>query len=78
MRARRGFEKGILRDGYGLWAVEVIWVADFAGYTGLSVPRFQAHFTPCIEIGCIRCCRWGTRCGVMCCIVRYARKESEF
>jgi RimJ/RimL family protein N-acetyltransferase len=32
--------EGILRDGYGLWAVEGIGVVDFAGYTGLSVPRF--------------------------------------
>ena len=36
---------------FGLWAVEVIGIADFIGFTGLSVPRFEAHFTPCIEIG---------------------------
>jgi RimJ/RimL family protein N-acetyltransferase len=35
--------------GWGLWAVEVD--GQFAGYTGLSVPRFTAHFTPCTEIG---------------------------
>ncbi len=23
----------------------------FIGYVGLSVPRFEAHFTPCVEIG---------------------------
>jgi RimJ/RimL family protein N-acetyltransferase len=23
----------------------------FAGFTGLSQPRFEAHFTPCVEIG---------------------------
>ncbi|GII58308.1 N-acetyltransferase [Planotetraspora thailandica] len=35
--------------GFGLWAVE----ADgaFIGFTGLSVPRFTAAFTPCVEIG---------------------------
>jgi len=32
-------------------AVEVIGTADFIGFTGLSVPRFEAHFTPCVEIG---------------------------
>jgi RimJ/RimL family protein N-acetyltransferase len=37
--------------GYGLWAVEVPGVAPFVGYVGLSVPSFEAHFTPCVEIG---------------------------
>lgn len=36
--------------GFGLWAVEVIGVADFIGFTGFSVPGFDAHFTPCVEI----------------------------
>ena len=26
-------------------------MADFIGYVGLSVPRFEAAFTPCVEIG---------------------------
>src|ERR687884_2063202 len=39
------------RYGFGLWAVEIPNVAAFAGFIGLSVPRFQAHFTPCVEIG---------------------------
>ena len=37
--------------GFGLWAVEVPDVADFIGFVGLAVPRFEAHFTPCVEIG---------------------------
>jgi RimJ/RimL family protein N-acetyltransferase len=37
--------------GFGLWAVEVPDVAPFVGFTGLSAPRFTAHFTPCVEIG---------------------------
>jgi RimJ/RimL family protein N-acetyltransferase len=37
--------------GFGLWAVEVPGVTEFAGFVGLSVPRFEAHFTPCVEIG---------------------------
>jgi len=36
---------------FGLWAVEIPVVTSFAGFIGLSVPRFQAHFTPCVEIG---------------------------
>ena len=38
-------------QGFGLWAVEVPGVAPFVGFTGLSIPGFQAHFTPCVEIG---------------------------
>jgi ribosomal-protein-alanine N-acetyltransferase len=37
--------------GFGLWALEVPGVAPFAGFVGLSVPRFEAHFTPCVEVG---------------------------
>ncbi|MDY0874083.1 GNAT family N-acetyltransferase [Dongia rigui] len=37
--------------GWGLWAVEVPGAADFIGFVGLSQPRFEAHFTPCVEIG---------------------------
>ena len=38
-------------QGWGLWAVEVPGEADFVGFIGLSVPGFQAHFTPCVEVG---------------------------
>lgn len=34
---------------WGLWAVDV--EGEFAGFTGLSVPRFEAPFMPCVEIG---------------------------
>ena len=37
--------------GFGLWAVEVLDAAAFIGYVGLSVPRFTAAFTPCVEVG---------------------------
>ena len=36
-------------EGFGLWAAELR--GDFIGYVGLSRPRFQADFTPCVEIG---------------------------
>jgi RimJ/RimL family protein N-acetyltransferase len=38
-------------DGYGLWALEVPGVTQFAGYVGLSMPTFSAAFTPCHEVG---------------------------
>jgi RimJ/RimL family protein N-acetyltransferase len=37
--------------GFGLWAVEVPGVAPFIGFVGLQRPTFEAHFTPCVEIG---------------------------
>ncbi len=36
---------------FGLWAVEVRSSGQFAGFIGLSMPRFEAPFTPCVEIG---------------------------
>jgi RimJ/RimL family protein N-acetyltransferase len=39
------------RHGFGSWAVEVPGVTPFAGFVGLCHPRFEAHFTPCVEIG---------------------------
>ncbi len=46
-RIEAHFEK----HGFGLWAVEIPEIIPFAGFIGLSVPRFEAHFTPCVEIG---------------------------
>ena len=37
--------------GFGLWALEVAQSGEFIGFTGLSVPRFGAHFMPAVEIG---------------------------
>jgi RimJ/RimL family protein N-acetyltransferase len=37
--------------GFGPWAVEVPGVAPFVGFVGLVVPAFEAHFTPCVELG---------------------------
>jgi len=39
------------KRGFGLWALEIEGVTPFAGMIGLSVPAFEAHFTPCVEIG---------------------------
>jgi ribosomal-protein-alanine N-acetyltransferase len=37
--------------GYGPWATELRATGEFIGFIGLSIPRFEAHFTPCVEIG---------------------------
>ncbi|MFA1541980.1 GNAT family N-acetyltransferase [Actinomadura monticuli] len=37
--------------GFGFWALEVTATGEFIGFAGLSVPRFEAHFTPAVEIG---------------------------
>jgi len=39
------------QHGFGAWAVEIDGVTPFAGFVGLTIPRFEAHFTPCVEIG---------------------------
>ncbi len=39
------------RHGFGWWAVEIRDDSSFAGMVGLQVPAFEAHFTPCVEIG---------------------------
>ena len=44
-------DEGFARHGFGLWALEIPGVAEFAGFVGLSVPRFEAAFTPCVEVG---------------------------
>jgi len=44
-------EAHFARNGFGLWAVEVPGAHLFAGFLGLSTPSFQAHFTPCVEVG---------------------------
>jgi RimJ/RimL family protein N-acetyltransferase len=37
--------------GFGLWAAELREPSQFLGFVGLSVPRFEAVFTPCVEVG---------------------------
>jgi RimJ/RimL family protein N-acetyltransferase len=44
-------EAHFLRHGFGLWAVEIPGITPFAGFIGLCIPSFQAHFTPCVEVG---------------------------
>jgi RimJ/RimL family protein N-acetyltransferase len=44
-------ESHFVQHGFGLWAAELRETAAFIGYIGLAVPRFNAAFTPCVEIG---------------------------
>lgn len=39
------------QHGFGLYAAELRSSGSFIGFVGLSVPSFQAAFTPCVEIG---------------------------
>jgi ribosomal-protein-alanine N-acetyltransferase len=50
----------IAERGWGLWAVEA--PEGFIGFVGLSEPRFEAHFTPAVEVGW-RLARHGWRKG---------------
>jgi ribosomal-protein-alanine N-acetyltransferase len=44
-------EAHFYEHGFGLWAIEVPDLAGFIGFTGLVFTSFNAHFTPCVEIG---------------------------
>jgi RimJ/RimL family protein N-acetyltransferase len=37
--------------GFSNWAVELLSSGEFIGFVGLSVPRRQLPFSPCVEIG---------------------------
>jgi RimJ/RimL family protein N-acetyltransferase len=37
--------------GFALWAVEVAVDGGFAGFVGLAQVRFEARFTPAVEVG---------------------------
>ena len=50
-RVAGNIERKIEEWGFGLWAAELTATSTFIGFIGLSVPGFEAHFTPCVEIG---------------------------
>lgn len=43
--------RSLRENSFGLWAVEVKDSNEFIGFLGLSIPGFEAEFTPCVEIG---------------------------
>jgi len=46
--------------GWSNWAVELLETGEFIGFIGLSVPRRQFPFSPCVEIGWrLKCAAWG-------------------
>ena len=54
-------EANLERRGFGLFAAELRTTGRFIGFIGLSVPRFEAYFTPCVEIGWRLACEHGSR-----------------
>lgn len=38
-------------SGFGWWALELKQTGEFLGFTGLAIPKFESHFTPCVEVG---------------------------
>ncbi|MBL7481108.1 GNAT family N-acetyltransferase [Legionella bononiensis] len=41
----------LVNKGFTLWAVEEKETQAFIGFIGLNAPSWEAHFTPCVEIG---------------------------
>ena len=41
----------VAEHDWGLWALERRDTGEFIGFTGLARPRFNAHFTPAVEVG---------------------------
>jgi RimJ/RimL family protein N-acetyltransferase len=47
-------------NGFGVWAAELKTTGEFIGFAGLWTPKFEAHFTPCVEIGWrLAAAHWG-------------------
>jgi ribosomal-protein-alanine N-acetyltransferase len=44
-------ESHLERHGFGLYAAELRETGEFTGFVGMGWTPFQAHFTPCVEIG---------------------------
>jgi RimJ/RimL family protein N-acetyltransferase len=41
----------IANRGWGMWALEVPGVLEFAGFVGLNIPSYEAPWMPAVEIG---------------------------
>ncbi|MDQ6899813.1 MAG: GNAT family N-acetyltransferase [Candidatus Dormibacteraeota bacterium] len=44
-------EANFASHGFGLWAAELLGSEVFIGFVGLSLPTFDAHFRPAVEVG---------------------------
>jgi RimJ/RimL family protein N-acetyltransferase len=49
LAAFQRIKQTIEHRGWGLWVVEI--KGEFAGFSGLAEPTFEAPFMPCVEIG---------------------------
>lgn len=55
-----GWLRQFTERGWSNWAVEIRETGEFIGFIGLSVPRRQLPFSPCVEIGWrLRRSAWG-------------------
>ncbi len=50
-RLARRIQEEFRQNPFGLWAVQEKQGAPFVGFVGLKVARFEAPFTPCVEVG---------------------------
>lgn len=46
-----GFQNTLSERGWSNWAVEVKGSGAFIGFIGLSIPKRQLPFSPCVEVG---------------------------
>src|SRR5688572_10768869 len=44
-------DRHFARHGFGFWAVSPRDSRELLGLVGLNLAEFEAHFTPCVEIG---------------------------
>jgi RimJ/RimL family protein N-acetyltransferase len=53
-------EEKFARDGFCFWAAQLKSTSELVGMVGLNIPAFEAHFTPCVEVGWrLKFERWG-------------------
>jgi RimJ/RimL family protein N-acetyltransferase len=46
-----GWMRQFSERGWSNWAVELLGSGEFIGFIGLSIPKRQLPFSPCVEIG---------------------------
>lgn len=44
-------EEKFEKQGFSFFATELKSTGEMIGFVGLNIPGFEAHFTPCVEIG---------------------------
>lgn len=44
-------KKSFNEHGFGFYTCELKETKEFVGRIGLGIPDFEAHFTPCVEVG---------------------------